>query len=99
LINQIESFAFVTDPVNPEEVLSSRTIQVAQDALVVETMPGQVPLLEGFQMAHRMLDVQKSCLENVHLAERMVDRPWKERGDDDYEVTRYETSGSVGKTD
>jgi hypothetical protein len=97
VINQIESLAFVTDPVNPEEVLSSRTIQVAQDALVVETMPGQVPLLEGFQMAHRMLDVQKSCLENVHLAERMADRPWKEEGEDTYEVKRYEGKAPVTK--
>jgi len=81
------------DPENPEPVLSSATVQVAQDALVVETMPGQVPLLEGFQMAHRMLDVQKSCLENVHLAERIADKPWEKAGEDTYAVRRYEGAG------
>ena len=93
LIDQIGSSAFVTDPANPEEVLSTRSVQIAQDALVVETMPGQVPLLEGFQMAHRMLNVQKTCLENVHLAERIVDRPWNKEGDDTYAVRRYDGAG------
>lgn len=97
LIEQIENMAFVSDPLNPEDVLRVRRIQVAQDALVVETMPGQVPLLEGFQMAHRMLDVQKSCLENVHLAERMSDRPWKKEGEDRYEVKRFEGDGGIKK--
>jgi hypothetical protein len=56
-------------------------------------MPGQVPLLEGFKMAHRMLDVQKVCLENAHLAERIADRPWKKDGEDTYAVRRYEGAG------
>jgi hypothetical protein len=90
LIEQIRSLAFIEDPVHPEEVLSTRSVQIAQDALVAETMPGQVPLLEGFQMAHRMLDVQKSCLENLHLSERMADRPWKKKGEDSYAIRRYE---------
>lgn len=90
LLEQIRSSAFVTDPIQPEEVLSSRSVQIPQDALVVETMPGEVPLLEGFQMAHRMLDVRRADLENTHLKERIKDRPWKAKGDDTYEVRRYE---------
>jgi len=91
LLDQIDTMAFVEDPLQPEQVLSTRRVQIAQDALVVETMPGQVPLLEGFQMAHRMLNVQQSCLENVHLAERIVDRPWTRDGSEDsYEVHRYD---------
>jgi hypothetical protein len=86
----IRSLAFVTDPAPPEEVFPARSVQIAQDALVVETMPGRVPLLEGYQMAHRMLDVQRTCLENVHLSKRIEDRPWKKDGDDTYSVRRYE---------
>src|SRR5262249_49647022 len=72
---------------------NSRRIQVAQDALVVEALPGQVPLLEGFQMAHRMLDVQKVCLENQHLNERIKGRPWEREGQDSYNVVRREGEG------
>jgi hypothetical protein len=90
LIAYIQDNAFVDDPADVEDVLSSRSIQVAQDALIVETMPGQVPLLEGFQMAHRMLDVQRACLENQHLNERIADRPWQRTGDDSYSVRRYD---------
>lgn len=90
LLETIRSAAFITDPALEEGVLNARRIQVAQDALVVETMPGQVPLLEGFQMAHRMLDVQRTCLENLHLNERIKDRPWQKEGDDTYAVRRYE---------
>jgi hypothetical protein len=92
LIDRIRSHSFVEDFSANDEVLSERYVQIAQDALVVETMPGQVPLLEGFQMAHRMLDVQKSCLENRHLSERMADRPWIDKGSDSYAIRRYEGS-------
>jgi hypothetical protein len=100
----VESMAFPTDPAQklaitePESVLGTRRVQIAQDALVVETMPGQVPLLEGFQMAHRMLDVQKSCLENVHLAERIAGKPWNRDGNDSYSVERYEGDAVPQKT-
>ena len=90
LVSYIRENAFVDDPVDPERVLSTRSVQIAQDALVVETMPGQVPLLEGFQMAHRMLNVQRACLENIHLNERIADRPWQKTGDDTYVVRRYD---------
>ncbi|MHC4843836.1 MAG: hypothetical protein ACYTEE_08560 [Planctomycetota bacterium] len=93
LIEQIRNAAFVTDPVNSEEVLNTRSVQIAQDALVVETMPGQVPLLEGFQMAHRMLDVQQSCLENLHLCERIKGKTWEKACEDSYAVRRYEGYG------
>jgi hypothetical protein len=71
IIDRIRTQVFIRDPASPEEINNSRRVQVAQDALVVEALPGQVPLLEGFQMAHRMLDVQKACLENEHLRERI----------------------------
>ena len=90
LIDQIRRGAFVEDPVPREDVITSRSVQIPQDALVVETMPGKVPLLEGFKMAHRMLDVQRACLENVHLSERITDRPWTKDGEDTYSVRRYE---------
>jgi hypothetical protein len=90
LANQIRSLAFITDPAQPEEVLRGVSVQIPQDALVIETMPGKVPLLEGFQMAHRMLDVQKACLENQHLKARTTDRPWQKEGSDTYAVRRYE---------
>jgi hypothetical protein len=90
LKDRIRALAFVTDPANPEDVIRTRSVQIPQDALVVETMPGAVPLLEGFQMAHRMLDTQRACLENIHLKQRIVDRPWKEDGSDTYAVRRYE---------
>jgi hypothetical protein len=92
LIEHIRSVGFVEDPARPEEFLTMRSVQIAQDALVVETMPGQVPLLEGFKMAHRMLDVQRVCLENAHLAARIDDRPWQKDGEDSYEVRRYDGS-------
>lgn len=97
--NKICGMAFVADPASRDlgdskPVLSNTIVQVAQDALVVEAMPGQVPLLEGFQMAHRMLNVQKVCLENVHLAERIADHPWRDKGPDAYEVHRYEGAPS-----
>jgi hypothetical protein len=81
---------FIEDPASPEEYLTTRNVQIPQDALVVETLPGQVPLLEGFQMAHRMLNVQKACLENRHLATRIADRPWETAGEDTYTVERIE---------
>lgn len=87
----LDNHAFVESPVPADTVLSKRSIQVAQDALVVEAMPGQVPLLEGYKMAHRMLDVQKSCLENYHLCARISDSPWTSEGSvDNYEVVREE---------
>lgn len=94
IINQIRNSVFVTDPVDPDEALSSRRVQIAQDALVVEAMPGQVPLLEGYQMANRILYVQKTCLENRHLAARISDKPWKKKGDDIYNITRNEGNSS-----
>ena len=84
LLAQIAWHAFVTDPAEPNTVLSSRRVQIAQDALVVEALPGQIPLLEGFKLAHRMLDVERACLENQHLAERIADRPWTVNGEDSY---------------
>ena len=48
-------------------------------------------------MAHRMLNVQKSCLENVHLAERMASKPWENGGEDNYEVKRFEGNASLTK--
>ena len=61
LLAQIAWHAFVTDPAEPNTVLSSRRVQIAQDALVVEALPGQIPLLEGFKLPHRMLDVEQTC--------------------------------------
>ena len=90
LLAQIASHAFVTDPAEPNTVLSSRRVQIAQDALVVEALPGQIPLLEGFKLAHRMLDVERACLENQHLAERIADRPWTVNGEDSYRVYRHD---------
>jgi hypothetical protein len=49
-----------------------------------------VPLLEGFAMAHRMLDVQQQCLENMHLRERIADRVWQTQSTDNYQVVRAE---------
>jgi hypothetical protein len=100
----ILAHVFINDPAFPELRDNSRCVQVAQDALLVETMPGQVPLLEGFQMAHRMLDVQKACLENIHLSERISDRPWERDGQDSYTVVRREGDGDelsvqLGRTD
>lgn len=92
LLARIEQLAFVSDPAPEETALNARTVQIAQDALIVEAMPGQVPLLEGFQMAHRMLDVQKACLENAHMAARIKDRPWRDHGEDTYAVRRYDGS-------
>jgi hypothetical protein len=88
LLEQIKNQTFVTDPANKSAVLTSRRVQIAQDALVVETMPGQIPLLEGFKAAHRMLDLERACLENTHLSARIADRPWKDHGDDSYKVVR-----------
>lgn len=88
LNHRIHSQAFFRDPVDDGDMFNARRVQISQDALVVETLPGQVPLLEGFQMAHRMLDVQKACLENIHLNERIKDRPWKQDGSDTYRVYR-----------
>lgn len=104
LLNWIESQVFVRDPAQDDALDNCRLVQMAQDALLVETMPGEVPLLEGFQMAHRVLDVQRACLENLHLKARIEDRPWKERGEDSYKVYRREGEGDelnvqVGKTD
>lgn len=106
LLKWIESHVFIRDPASDDELDNSRVVQVAQDALLVETIPGEVPLLEGFQMAHRMLDVQRACLENMHLKARIEDRPWKERGEDSYRVYRRDGDGGgdelnvqVGKTD
>jgi hypothetical protein len=90
LIERIRDQLFVRDPAGPNLVLDERTVQLAQDALVVETIPGQVPLLEGFKMAHRMLDLQGKCLENTHLRERIADRPWQDTGEDSYRVYRRE---------
>jgi hypothetical protein len=88
LNHRISSQAFFRDPVDDGDMFNARRVQISQDALVVETLPGQVPLLEGFQMAHRILDVQKACLENIHLNERIKDRPWKQDGSDTYRVYR-----------
>jgi hypothetical protein len=90
LLEQIRNQTFVTDPASRSAVLSSRRVQIAQDALVVETLPGQIPLLEGFKAAHRMLDLERACLENTHLKARIADKPWKERGEDSYRVYRRE---------
>jgi len=90
LLEQIRNQTFVTDPANRSAVLSSRRVQIAQDALVVETLPGQIPLLEGFKAAHRMLDVERACLENQHLAARIADKPWQQHGEDSYRVYRRE---------
>lgn len=95
LIQRIRTRAFVVDPAGPEEIDNVRNVQIAQDALIVEAMPGQVPLLEGFQMAHRMLDVQEKCLQNRHLRERINDRPWENGGEDSYRVIRREGSAPV----
>jgi hypothetical protein len=96
IIERIRTQVFIRDPASSEEINNSRRVQVAQDALVVEALPGQVPLLEGFQMAHRMLDVQKACLENQHLSERIKGRPWERDGEDSYKVLRREgEAGSV----
>jgi hypothetical protein len=95
LLEKIRTRAFITDPAQADELFNTRHVQVAQDALVVEAIPGHVPLLEGFQMAHRMLDVQKACLENAHLAERIRDRPWQQSGADAYRVDRHEGVTSV----
>ena len=65
LIDRIKGHAFIKDPADPEDVFDTIQVQVPQDAVVVEALPGQVPLLEGFQMAHRMLDVEGKCLENT----------------------------------
>jgi len=88
VLAQMRRQAFVTDPQATDGVLSSRRVQVAQDALVVEALPGQVPLLEGYKMAHRVLDVERACLENHHLAERIGDRAWRNGGEDTYRVYR-----------
>lgn len=88
LLEQIGNHAFLEDPAGANAVLSSRRVQIAQDAIVVETLPGQVPLLEGFKLAHRMLDVERVCLENQHLAARIADRPWQQGGEDVYRVYR-----------
>jgi hypothetical protein len=90
LLEQIRSQSFVTDPASRTAVLSSRRVQIAQDALVVETLPGQIPLLEGFKAAHRMLDLERACLENTHLAARIADKPWQQHGEDTYRVYRRE---------
>lgn len=90
LLEQIRNQTFVTDPANQSATLSSRRVQIAQDALVVETLPGRIPLLEGFKAAHRMLDLERACLENKHLHARITDRPWKDRGEDSYRVYRRE---------
>jgi hypothetical protein len=86
IIERVRAQAFIRDPAAAEGVDNSRRVQVSQDAVVVEAMPGQVPLLEGFQMAHRVLDVQKACLENEHLSER-IKRGFDE---DSYKVVRRE---------
>ncbi|HPE71069.1 MAG TPA: DUF2934 domain-containing protein [Candidatus Competibacter sp.] len=98
LIEQIGNQNFIMDPAIRNSVLSSRTVQIAQDALVVETMPGQIPLLEGFKAAHRMLDVERACLENMHLKARIEDRPWKERGEDSYRIIRGGTDITASVT-
>jgi hypothetical protein len=90
LIAQIREHAYIVDPAGTDAVLSSRRIQVAQDALVIETMPGSIPLLEGFKAAHRMLDLERACIENEHLRARVADRPWREHGEDSYRVYRRE---------
>ncbi len=90
LAARLRGQVFVRDPNDGVAVLDERSVQIAQDALVVETIPGQVPLLEGFKMAHRMLDVQGKCLENAHLRERIRDRPWQSTGEDSYRVYRRE---------
>jgi hypothetical protein len=90
----IRDYVFVKDPAG-SQVINRRSVQLAQDALVVETLPGQVPLLEGFKLAHRMLDVQKACLENHHLRERIADRPWVGGGEDTYRVIRRESDGEA----
>ncbi|AFY29724.1 hypothetical protein [Cyanobium gracile] len=87
---RIQDHVFVRDPADSTVVLDERSVQLAQDALVVETIPGQVSLLEGFKLAHRVLDVQGKCLENAHLRERIADRPWQGQGEDSYRVYRRE---------
>lgn len=91
LLERIRGHAFLEDFNPSDEVLSERYIQVAQDALVVETMPGTIPLLEGYQMAMRMLNVQQACLENQHLRGRIEDKTWThETAKDNYIVKRIE---------
>lgn len=89
IVSKIAGQVFVQDPADEDEVLNKRRVQVAQDALVVETMPGQVPLLEGFQMARRYLAVENDCLNNSHLRGRISDSTWN-NGTDDHRVYRRE---------
>ncbi len=89
LIDKIKNHVFIVDPIKPNTILNERVVQIAQDALVVETMPGQIPLLEGFQMANRYLFVEHNCLENEHLRGRIADKTWND-GDDSRRVYRRE---------
>lgn len=89
LIEKIGVQAFIVDPTPEENVLSSRHVQIAQDALIVETMPGQVPLLEAYQMAQRYLAVERECLHNVHLRGRIEDKTWS-TGTDSLRIYRRE---------
>ncbi|MFT3771717.1 MAG: hypothetical protein QM820_40425, partial [Minicystis sp.] len=96
-IQYIEQNFVVTDedPTGAADI--PRKVQIAQDAVVVEALPGSTPLLEGFKLAHRALDVQRACLENQHLAARIVDRPWTNpKSRDDYAVNRGGDEGANG---
>jgi hypothetical protein len=98
---QLASYIFIHDDdiydiVNGTSTVASAAIQpqadrvqIAQDALVVEAMPGNIPLLEGFKLAHRALDVEKACLENEHLRQRIAAKVW-EKGGERYDVLRVE---------
>ena len=89
IVESIREQAFVRDPVEDDKVLSNRRVQIAQDALVVETMPGSIPLLEGYQMAQRFLAIERSCLHNEHLRGRIDDRTWAD-GEDSMRIYRRE---------
>ncbi len=89
IVDKIYSQSFIVDPAQEDGVLNKRRIQVAQDALVVETLPGQVPLLEAYQLAQRELAVENQQLNNAHLRGRIDAATWT-KGTDDRRVYRRE---------
>ncbi len=79
---------------------SSERVIVPTDSLFIEALPGSHPLLEGFKLQHRALDVKKveaevrgEELENIRKAARILD---KDLGDPDIEkIVRVEGNGDV----
>lgn len=95
--NTLELFRnsiFPVDPAPENTVLSTRKVQIAQDAVVVETMPGQVPLLEGYQMARRYLAVEADCLNNQHMRGRINDSTWTQ-GTDNHNVVHAQGANNT----